>query len=567
MTANDPMSTDPAVTDLALASGWRDAAWDRLVEGPWDVVVIGGGITGAGIARRAARAGLQTALLERRDFAWGTSSRSSKLVHGGLRYLAHFQLGVVRESVAGREALLQAAPGLVEELGFLMPLYRGVPPGRLVLSAGLAAYDVLAGRRTHRRLALAELELLAPHLRTAALTGGFRYGDAWTDDARLVWRVLEDARAAGATVLSYAAVEDLLRDPAGAVVGVVMRDTATADGAADRGRTGEIHARVVVNATGASADVLRGRLGAPPRIRPLRGSHLFFPSWRLPVAQAISVAHPADGRPVFAYPWEGVTIVGTTDVDDHGDCSTTDEPRISSAEVAYLEEWLAHAFPSLGLAAGDAVASMAGVRPVVGTGKADPSAESREHAVWDDHGLVTVTGGKLTTFDAVARDAVRRIGPSLAGQVTGGVAHATDPGPLDAAIAAGQRNADRLIPRRLAGRFGRQVSQVLAAVADDGDTERIEGTPDLWVAVRWAARGEGVIHLDDLLLRRVRLGLQLPGGGASVLDRVRAIAQPELGWDDHRWQAEEVAYRRRWEAGYAPPGYAPPGEAPPERHP
>jgi glycerol-3-phosphate dehydrogenase len=413
---------------------------------------------------------------------------------------------------------------------------------------------VLAGRRTHRHLSRARMLELVPAIRAEGLTGGFRYGDATTDDARLVLRVLADARAVGAVMLSYAPADHCLRDATGRVAGVALRD----DGPNGGGRTAEVLARVVVNATGAAADRLRGDVGRPPRIRPLRGSHLFFPTRLLPLAQPVGGGHPADGRPVFAYPWDAVTIVGTTDVDETGD--QAHEPRISAAEAAYLEDWLAYAFPSLGLKAELAVASMAGVRPVIGTGKADPSAESREHVVWEEDGLVTVTGGKLTTFDAIARDALHRIAPSLRG---GGedslldrgaaTAGARKAGPLDVTTAPGEASGlDEAAMRRLAGRHGRETAATIAA-AGSGETALIEGTLDRWLDVRWAARSEAVVHLDDLLLRRVRLGLQLPEGGAGVLDRVRSIAQSELGWDDPRWAAEEAAYRRLWATAYAPP--------------
>ena len=536
-----------------LRSGWRDEAWEALGRGPWDVLVIGGGITGAGIARRAARAGLRTALVEQRDFAWGTSSRSSKLVHGGLRYLAHGQVGVVRQSVAGREALLRVAPGLVEELGFLMPLYRGAKPGRIMLTAGLLAYDMLAGRRTHRHLSTNELLGLVPDLRADGLSGGFRYGDATTDDARLVLRVLADARNSGAVTLSYARVEESLRDTNGDVVGVTVRDAGPDGG----GRAAEVRATVVINATGAAADMLRGGVGGTPRIRPLRGSHLFFPGSKLPLPGAVGCSHPVDGRPVFAYPWDGVTIVGTTDVDEPGDQAL--EPHISAAETAYLEAWLADTFPSLHVSAADAVASMAGVRPVIGTGKADPSAESREHVVWEEKRLVTVTGGKLTTFDAIALDALGRVATRLGGRrIHGGApldrdfAYLTTPsrGP-DQPDTVGWIDLSPAALGRLVGRHGRETPAALAAAGPD-ETAIVPGALDPWLEVRWAARSEGVVHLDDLLLRRVRLGLQLPDGGAGVLDRVRSIAQPELGWDDARWTAEEAAYRRVWAAAYAP---------------
>ena len=538
-----------------LAAGWRDEAWDRLAE-PWDVLVVGGGISGAGIARRAARAGLRVLLVEQRDLAWGTSSRSSKLVHGGLRYLREGQRGVVRDSVRERERLLRAAPGLVDELGFLMPTYRGTSPGRWTYTAGLEMYDVLAGRRTHRRVRRSELELLAPRLRPTGLTGGFRYADAQTDDARLTTRVALDAVAAGATILTYATAEDVLRDAGGMVIGARVRD------ALDPGRAVDVRATATVSATGAWADRLRGKVGAAPRIRPLRGSHLVFPAWRFPVAQAVSVIHPADGRPVFAFPWEGVTLVGTTDVDHDADLDV--EPRIAPAEAAYLTEAMAAAFPPLGLRPEHAMASFAGVRPVIGTGRADPSKESRDHAAWNEHGLLTLTGGKLTTFDVLAREALRALRPRFAGRAIGGGPPADPPvdpvrAPRDGDRGPGTRDLPADDLRRLAGRYGRATSLLLAAAEGLPGRDRLEhiaGTTSTWSEVLWAARAEGVVHLEDLMLRRVRLGLTLADGGVGVLDRVREIAQPELGWGDARWEAEEAAYRALWASDYAPPGPA-----------
>jgi glycerol-3-phosphate dehydrogenase len=538
--------------------GWRDRAWARLAAGPFDVLVIGGGITGAGIARRAAQAGLRTALVDKGDLATGTSAWSSKLVHGGLRYLAHLQVGVVRQSVRGREALLRAAPGLVEELGFLMPVPRGSSPGAAVMAGGLAAYDMLARRRTHRRLRAGELELLAPRVRSAGLAAAFRYGDAWTDDARLVFRVAAHAAAAGAVVLTYAEVEELLLGPTGAVTGVRVADRAP--GAGDR--RVDVRAIAVVNATGVWADRLRAPVDGAARLRPLRGSHLLFPAWRFPVAQAVSFPHPSDGRPVFAYPWESVTLVGTTDVDHPEDPDAG--ARISAAEVDYLLAWVRHVFPSLDLAGHDAHATFAGIRPVIGSGKVDPSAESRDHACWEDAGLLTVTGGKLTTFDAIAQDTLARVKPRFAGRTTGEVGRGGRTPPLDPLpdSHAGFDDELALLPpslrRRLTGRHAADAAALVEAAADRAELAPIPGTPEPWAALRWAARAEGVVHLDDLLLRRVRLGLLLPGGGAAHLDRIRAIVAPELGWDDSRWTAEEAAYRARWARDHAPPGQAVP---------
>ena len=545
-------------TPARMGRGWRDRAWARLEEGPFDVLVVGGGITGAGIARRAALAGLRTALVDKGDLAAGTSAWSSKLVHGGLRYLAHLQLGVVRESVRGREALLRAAPGLVEELGFLMPVARGSSPGRVMMEGGLAAYDLLAHRRTHRRLRGGELELLAPRVRDMELVAAFRYGDAWTDDARLVFRVAMDAVAAGAVLLTYADVQELLQGPKGDVLGVRVVDRASGT----EGRSAEVRAAAVVNATGAWADRLRARVGAAARLRPLRGSHLLFPAWRFPVAQAVSYPHPFDSRPVFAYPWESVTLVGTTDVDHPDD--PDEGTRISLAEADYLLAWARHVFPSLDLLATDVHATFAGVRPVIGSGKADPSAESRDHACWEEAGMLTVTGGKLTTFDAVARDALATLKPRFAGRTLGAAGLDADTPPLDPLPEERAVVDDELallppaLRRRLAGRHGAAAPALVEAAADRRELEPIPGTPDPWAALRWAARAEGVTHLDDLLLRRVRLGLLLPGGGAAHLARIRSIVAPELGWDDARWAAEEAAYRARWARYHAPPAEAVP---------
>jgi glycerol-3-phosphate dehydrogenase len=548
-------AADPRRAAMPLGPGWRDRAWTRLVDAPFDVVVVGGGITGAGIARRAARAGLRTALVERGDLAAGTSAWSSKLVHGGLRYLANLQVGVVRDSVHGREALLRAAPGLVEELGFLMPIVRGTRPGPLVMEGGLTAYDLLARRRTHRRLRRDELALLAPRVNEADVAASFRYGDAWTDDARLVLRVALDAARAGAVLLTYAEAGELLRDSTGQVGGVRVTDLAPGGGR----RTGEVRATAVVNATWAWADRLRLPLGGKARIRPLRGSHLVFPAWRFPVAQAVSRAHPVDGRPVFAYGWETVTLVGTTDVDHAGDLDAG--ARISPDEAEYLLAWARDAFPSLDLGPSDVQATFSGVRPVIGTGKANPSAESREYACWDDSGLLTVTGGKLTTFDPIAHDVVRRLRPRFAGRMldaAGLDASAPPLDPLPEAVAAGAAEALALLQpglrRRLVGRHGGDTPALLAAAADPGELVPIPGAPDPWVALRWAARAEGVVHLDDLLLRRVRLGLLLPGGGVAHLPRIRALVAAELGWDEAKWVAEEAAYRARWAHDHAPTG-------------
>lgn len=507
------------------------------------MLVVGGGITGAGILREAARAGLKAMLVEQRDFAWGTSSRSSKLVHGGLRYLKEGKLRLTRAAVSERERLLAEGPGLVERLGFLLATYEGAHPGALTYRAGLGIYDLLALRWSHQHYEADDFRMLAPHIAERGLQGGFRFADAQTDDARLVLRVLKEAVAAGALALNYAAAVGLILE-GGAVAGAHLVDRET-------GRGTDVRAAAVINATGAWADRLRGELGAEPRIRPLRGSHLTFPAWRFPVAQAVTFAHPRDQRPVFFIPWEGVTLIGTTDVDCDGPPDA--EPAASRAEVRYLLEAIQAEFPSLGITEGDVMATFAGVRPVIGTGKADPSKEARDHAVWDEAGLLTVTGGKLTTFRLMALDALKAARlrlPRLAALSTR--TRALDPVGPDLPAAADRLGDDER--RRLIGRFGSEARDLVAA-AQPGELAPIPGTRTPWAELRWAARAEGVVHLDDLLLRRVRLGLLLPRGGADLLPEVRRICQAELGWDHARWEAEAERYLETWRSGYSlPPG-------------
>ncbi|RPI22882.1 MAG: glycerol-3-phosphate dehydrogenase/oxidase, partial [Chloroflexota bacterium] len=370
-------------------TGWRDEVWSGLArqEEEWDIVVIGGGITGAGILREASRLGLKTLLVEKRDFAWGTSSRSSKLVHGGLRYLKEGKIRLTRASVLEREQLMHEGPGLIDPLGFLLTIYKGDFPGRWTMRMGLSVYDLLALRWDHEYYSPQDFEMLAPHISRSGLECGFRYGDAQTDDARLVLRVIREAVADGGTAINYVAAETLLwgEDPETGqktVAGVRLCDNT-------QPRRCDVKARAVINATGAWADQLRSQAGGAERIRPLRGSHLIFPAWRLPVAQAVNLWHPIDKRPVFIFPWEGVALVGTTDLDH--DQPLDGEPGISPEEVAYLMAAVEAQFPSLGLGLEDIISTYSGVRPVIGTGKADPSKESREHVIWEENGLLTVT--------------------------------------------------------------------------------------------------------------------------------------------------------------------------------
>ena len=510
-----------------------------LLAQPWDVLVIGGGITGAGILLEAARRGLKALLVEQYDFAWGTSSRSSKLVHGGLRYLKEGRFALTRESVRERESLLRAAPGLVEPQSFAFGDYAGRKPGRRAFLLGLAIYDHMAGQRARHYFSRAEFLALVPNAAQDDLTGGICYLDAKTDDARLVLRVLQEARAHGGVAVNYLGTRSLLRE-GGQVTGALLCDEI--DGA-----TYPLAARATISATGAWADALRTPAGARARLRPLRGSHLVLPAWRLPLAQAVSLMHPQDGRPVFAFPWEGATLVGTTDI-DHA-AGMNGEAAITQRELDYLLAALHCQFPAAQLCAADVVATFAGVRPVIDTGQADPSKEARDHALWLEDGLLTVTGGKLTTFRVIALDALKAARPLLPGwhdSLAPQPVFAPAPALYDRRLPPGQA-------QRLAGRYGEQAAALVAAAGAD-ELTTIPGTHTLWAQLRWSARHEAVQHLDDLLLRRTRIGILVRGGGRELLQRVRAICQPELGWSDARWEAETSAYVALCARHYGLPG-------------
>jgi glycerol-3-phosphate dehydrogenase len=519
-------------------AAWRAQALAGLAQTPWDLLVIGGGICGAGILREAARRGWRCLLLEQRDFAWGTSSRSSKMVHGGLRYIAQGQFAVTRASVHERQRLLREAPGLVEPLSFILPHYRGAFPGRRVFGGLLTVYDALAGRRQHGYYPAAALRYLVPGLQAAGLLGGTRFLDAVTDDARLVLRVLDEARADGGEALNGMRVVEWLRAD-GRVTGVLAEDTET-------GQRHCFRSRAVAQATGAWAEQMPHREHAE-HIRPLRGSHLLLPAWRLPVACALSFMHAADGRLVFVFPWEGGTVVGTTDLDHHQPLAR--EAHISDEEVDYLLAAVAQVFPAAQVGASDVLSTWAGVRPVVsahGSHKR-PSAESREHALWVEPGCVTLAGGKLTTFRPLALDVLR----ACAGFVGRPMDHrqaavfSAFPPPVSATLTPTQL-------RRLGGRHGRNLSGLLAVIASVG-SECVGATPTLWAELAWAASNELVLHLDDLLLRRTRLGLLLARGGQAELPRIRALCQPRLGWSDARWQREEHDYLALWRRCYSLP--------------
>lgn len=531
----------------------REQKLDQLARGDadFDVVVIGGGITGAGIAREAAGSGLSTLLVEQRDFSWGTSSRSSKMIHGGLRYLGSGHFRLARDAVQERERLLAEAPGLIDPLHFVMPHYQKQFPGPKLFQLLLRLYDRLAGKASRQRLSPVETLQWVPGLSTKHLTGASGFTDAVTDDSRLVQRVLEEAEADGAVCLNYMEAQAVLRNSeTNAVTGVRLLDTSKEA----QTQALVVNTPLVINATGAWAGQLKQADSADTRIRPLRGSHLVVPYSRLPVSCSVSLFHPEDHRPVFAFPWQGTTVLGTTDL-DHTE-SLSHEPAISRKELDYLLQISSSLFPSSAITERDVIATWAGVRPVVtqspvvnqSKGTPEPSKENREHVIWSDNGLISVAGGKLTTFRLIAREVLER------GQISGfrlrndAQPVFTPPPNLERPDAISHRNW-----HRLQGFYGPALAEVLRA----GTHETIAGTDILWAELAWAAANTGVIHLDDLMLRRTRLGLVLPKGGEGLLPEIRSLCKPILAWDDTIWEREEARYQELWRASYSLPATSP----------
>jgi glycerol-3-phosphate dehydrogenase len=506
----------------------------------WDVIVVGGGITGAGVLRECVRRGYKVLLLEQQDFSWGTSSRSSKMIHGGLRYLAQGDLKLTKHSLIERERLIAEAPGLIERMGYYFVLRKGVFPGRFVFSMLLKFYDFIAGYKNNHYVSNQQLTEEFPGIDSHSLNGACYYTDAVTDDARLVLRLLQESIAKGGHAINYTKVNQLVIND-GQVSGVKIQDT-TSD------ECFELNAPVVINATGAWADKLRNQLNPEKRVRPLRGSHLVLPKAKLPVADAIALFHPVDKRGVFIFPWEGCTVIGTTDVDHSDDLDI--EASITAQEINYLLEVIKVSFPHSEIVSNDAISTWAGVRPVIGSENAkDPSKERRDHAVWDDNGLVTVSGGKLTTFRIIALDALAAATNKLPVYEPSANDRVFDQ--LDDNITLPTSVESKRV-KRLLGRYGNLTGEVFV---DDNDTEHrtLSNSEYCLAECRWAIKYEAVIHLDDLMLRRTRLGSVLANAGEELFAQLQPLFAQELGWDQQRWDDELARYVAIWQNYYSIP--------------
>lgn len=509
----------------------------------WDLIVIGGGITGAGILREATRLGLKALLIERNDFASGTSSHSSKLIHGGLRYVVQGQIRMMQESVQARHHLLRDGSPLVKPIGYLHAIYKSDRINPFIFELALRTYAILHGRlKVHKRLKPSVMGLYIPAISEKELSAVFAYEESQTDDARLVLRVLREATNHGAVAMNYTSATGLLRNEQGQVTGILAQDS-------EHREPVSLRARAVVNATGAWADLIRQHIDAPSSLRPMRGSHLVIPGWRLRLGQIASFFHPANGRPVYCVPWKGVTLVGTTDVDQEK-LNEQDEPHPSPDEISFLLAGLQARFPSLNLSIHDVQAVFAGIRPVADLKTSDPTKASREHVIMYESGLLTIVGGKMTTFHTMALAAFEKLRQQLPGfPKNRAETFALDPLP----DLPSDWPVDKNLSLDWLARYGEASLDFLSASPLDERIPIHNGHDTSLADFRWVVRHESVQHLDDLLLRRTRLGLVTPEGGSALLPRIRPVAQEELNWTNAQWDEEAARYLAQWKRIYAVP--------------
>jgi len=535
---------------------WRRRALASVDE-HFDLLIVGGGINGCAVLLDAAQRGLRVLLVERGDLASGTSSRSSKLIHGGLRYLKEMQFGVTRESCRERDLQLGLSPHLVEPIHFVYPSYRGESPPGWKVDLGLWLYDRLTRLpEKHHRLSGEELAELAPSLPTGELDRALAYLDARTDDARLTLAVAATGFAYGGLILTRAAVEAGLEGADGELQGLVVRDLL-------EDRVHEVRASLVINAAGVWVDRVRELLGRDGRrLRPSRGSHLIFAAERLPLGAAVTLPSPDDGRPVFFIPHPEGVLVGTTDLFHDG---PLEDPRPSRAEFDYLLRATAAAFPGDPPGADDVLGAFAGLRPVLDTHAKDPSAATREEEIWDERGLLSVAGGKLTTWRAIAEQVVdravellpperaRRAAPcATAGTPLAGLA------PKDlAARLHGAYEVETDVARALTRRLGALAWTACELAHDAGELRPLAEGLDLCAAeVRAHLRFGAAMSLGDLLLRRVRLAMWRPELARELLPHLRMHFGADLGWDFKRWDLEEERFAAEAE-GWSPAGVGP----------
>ena len=525
-----------------------------------DLLVIGGGIVGAGIARDAAMRGLRTALVEQNDLAFGTSSRSSRLIHGGIRYLEHGELRLVFESLRERAVLRRIAPHLVWPLPFVFPVHDGDRLRRWQLAAGMWLYDVLSLFRNvnrHQMLGKRALLVREPGLRATGLRGGARYFDAQCDDARLVVATARSAHEHGAAILTYTCVAGLVRQGT-RITGAEVRDMRT-------GQNATLRASIVINATGPWADQVRRMEDprAPRLLRLTKGTHAVVPRERIGNHEAITFTSPLDGRVMFVLPWGDWSYIGTTDTDT---AESPDEVRASSEDVRYLLRSANSRFPNAHLGEEDVVATWAGLRPLIEDGAIGADAVSREHVITDGPGgMVTVAGGKLTTYRLMAAEAVdhavKRLNTEFRGSWPDRAATDTEPLPGGESATLGairdqglEFGINAATVEHLLRHYGTEAAGIFNLMRSEPElAERLQPDhPAVGAEVLHAVRKEFARSIPDVLVRRIHLFFETRDQGAAAAARTAELMAGELRWTPGE-QAREVAGYRALTGRTLPP--------------
>ena len=544
----------------------REEMWNRLNE-TVDLLIIGGGINGAGIARDAARRGLSVAVCEMKDLAWGTSSRSSKLVHGGLRYLEMYEFSLVFESVSERRILLDIAPHLVNPLGFIFPVYKGARHSLAKIGAGMWLYEGLSLFRSpkrHRKLKRTDVEELEPALRSHDLKGAPLYYDCSTDDARLTLETAMDAAEFGAIIATRTKVQGFVKNEDGKITGAKVRCQLT-------GQEREITAHAVINATGPWTDAtisMSKDLGTE-LLRPTKGIHIVVESSKVPVNNAVVCFHPTDKRTLFAIPWGDRTYIGTTDTDYEGDPS---DVAATLEDVDYLIDASNAYFPEHTIAREDVIATWAGLRPLISPpstdGEIDESAVSREHQIIvGQDGLITIAGGKLTTYRRMSAEVVDTAVKLLMLQdqlpeeelksakthknpLPGAVGWPEDDDHEKVAAQIKERSGDGLddsVSRYLADTYGMRgilIAELVAAHPELAEPV-IDGRPEIMAQVDYSVREELAATVSDFMIRRTQIFYRDLNQGLSAAQKVGARMGELIGWSDEVRDKSVNAYRKQ----------------------
>lgn len=532
----------------------------------FDILIIGGGITGAGLALDAAARGLKTALIEKRDFAAGTSSRSTKLIHGGLRYLEHYDFGLVREGLKERAELLKLAPHLDDPLEFVIPIYadrRRNYDHPLLVRAGLFLYDLLAGKYNigrHRRISQAEALRLAPQLDPRGLKGALVYYDGRTNDSRLVIEIIKTAHAHDAAIANYVRFASFRKDAQGKICGAQVSDELTEE-------SFDIKARVVINATGVWMNDVRSLSGDlsddDKQLRPSKGIHLTVSAERLNVTTAWLIPAIGEKRFYFVVPWEGRVNIGTTDTDYSGD---KDAPGAVAAEVTNILQAVNAYFPSAQLETSDVISAWAGLRPLISSGntKQSTTAVSRKEEIFTDRdGLISLAGGKLTTYRLMAERGIDLAAQQLRDRfglqvnsvstkqiiLSGGGIKRVDLEAQTHKIARAE-NVSIETARHLLHNYGTNAEHILELTHEDEALKQplLADLPNITAEVIYAVRAESALTIADVLTRRTRIAML--GAALDCVETVADLMAREWSWTETQ-KAQQIAdFKAEYESEY-----------------